>query len=117
MIKSSSLKNLCSLKSSYANAFLLNGFFAGRTKATALDTAVKLDESNKNNETANAETSKAHVSGNDNLDASKSEIRLKYGHMGKELQEKIANEVSVKITFSSVTTRRRYITVRVCDGM
>ncbi|XP_049306726.1 glutaminase liver isoform, mitochondrial isoform X2 [Bactrocera dorsalis] len=122
MIKSSSsIKNLWLSKSAHLNALLVNGFVSKRAKATALSLVENLDESTangnglngsgKNNSNGKATTALTANSGNNdtsnnngttNLTEAKQQTyynntvwlddRSKYGHTGKELQEKIAAE-------------------------
>nr|XP_036219116.1 glutaminase kidney isoform, mitochondrial isoform X4 [Bactrocera oleae] len=118
MIKSSSsIKNLWLSKSAHLNALLVNGFVSKRVKATALSLVENLDESANGNglnggsgKDSKATTALKGNSGeNDtsnntttNLTEAKQQTyynntvwlddRSKYGHTGKELQEKIATE-------------------------
>lgn len=124
MIKSSSsIKNLWLSKSAHLNALLVNGFVSKRVKATALSLVENLDESANGNglnggsgKDSKATTALKGNSGeNDtsnntttNLTEAKQQTyynntvwlddRSKYGHTGKELQEKIATEVSDEAT-------------------
>ncbi|XP_018788659.1 PREDICTED: glutaminase liver isoform, mitochondrial isoform X2 [Bactrocera latifrons] len=122
MIKSSaSIKNLWLSKSAHLNALLVNGFVSKRAKATALSLVENLDESpangnglngSNNNSNGKAKTALTANSGTGNNNNSNNgttnlteakqqtyynntvwlDDRSKYGHTGKELQEKIAAE-------------------------